>query len=299
MPVHRIRSDLPGNPIGDGGPNVMNTATNALDLRRPRNLKEALRILGDDPRLVPLAGCTDLYVAVNFGTLSGSRFLDLWALDSLRRIAMREDTLVIGAMATYTDIIKSRHVRRHLPMLGDAARQIGGAQIQNRGTIGGNVANASPAGDSLPVLAAAEASVVLQRAGGERRVAFHEFYTGYRQSVRQAHELIVAVEVPRQHGPQWFRKVGTRAAQAISKVVVAAVRDAHPRIALGSVSATVVRAPRTEAALAGGASVDDAARILSSEIHPIDDVRSTAEYRRVVAMNLLRRFWTDTAPALR
>jgi xanthine dehydrogenase small subunit len=274
----------------------MRTATSTLELRRPRNLRDALNMLRDEPALVPLAGCTDLYVAVNFGTLAGSRFLDLWPLTPLRRITVEGDTLVIGALTTYTDIIKSRHVRTLLPMLVESARQIGGPQIQNRGTLGGNIANASPAGDALPVLAAADAVVVLKSATAERRVAFHEFYTGYRASVRKADELIVGVEVPRQNGPQWFRKVGTRAAQAISKVVMAAVRDSSPRIAIGSVAPTIVRARRAEEALARGASPDEAARLLGDEIHPIDDVRSTADYRRTVSMNLLRRFWADTSP---
>lgn len=253
-------------------------------------------MLRDDAELVPLAGCTDLYVSVNFGTLTGSRFLDLWPLEPLRRINVRDEVLVIGALATYTEIIKSRHVRKQLPMLVEAARQIGGPQIQNRGTIGGNIANASPAGDTLPVLAATDAVVVLRSATDERRVPFNEFYTGYRKSVRRPDELIVAVEVPRQRGAQWFRKVGTRAAQAISKIVMAAVRDDRPRIAIGSVAPTIVRVPRTEAALASG-SIEDAARLLGDEIKPIDDVRSTAEYRRTVTVNLLRRFWADTTPA--
>lgn len=274
----------------------MRTATAGLELRRPRTLRDALRMLRDDETLVPLAGCTDLYVAVNFGTLGATRFLDLWPLESLRRITTTGDTLVIGALATYTEIIRSRHVRRQLPMLADAARVIGGVQIQNRGTIGGNIANGSPAGDTLPVLAAADATVVLRSADAERRVSFTELYTGYRQTVRRADELIVAIEVPPSAGRQWFRKVGTRAAQAISKVVIAAVRDdAGARIAVGSVAATVVRARRTEAALAGGATIEEAVGVLDGEIAPIDDVRSTAEYRRAVAGNLLRRFWSETA----
>ena len=272
----------------------MRTATNALELRKPRSLKDALSMLRDEPTLVPLAGCTDLYVSVNFGTLTGSTFLDLWALP-LRRISVSDDTLSIGALATYTEIIKSRHVRKLPPMLVESARQIGGPQIQNRGTIGGNIANGSPAGDSLPVLAAADAVVVLRNLDAERRIPFNEYYTGYRTSVRRPDELIVAVEIPKQNGAQWFRKVGTRAAQAISKVVVAAVRDTRPRIAVGSVAATVVRVPKTEAALAGGASIEDAMRVLGDEIKPIDDVRSTAEYRRRVAANLLARFWDGNA----
>ena len=272
----------------------MRTAVSTLELREPRSLGDALRMLRDDGPLVPLAGATDLYVALNFGTLPGTRYLDLWRLPALRKIEKRGETLSIGALATYTQIIKSRHVRACVPMLVEAARQIGGVQIQNRGTLGGNVANASPAGDSLPVLAATDAVVVLRSHDAERRVPFNQFYTGYRTSVRRPDELIVAVEIPRVEGPQWFRKVGTRAAQAISKVVMAAVRSERPRIALGSVAPTVVRLPRTEATLADTTSIDDAVRVLEEEIHPIDDVRSTAEYRRVVAGNLLRRFWAET-----
>ena len=272
----------------------MRTATSTLELRRPKTIHDALRMLRDDPTLIPMAGCTDLYVGVNFGTLTGTKFLDLWPLERLRKIQLKDDVLQIGALATYTDIIKSRAVRKHLPMLVESARQIGGPQIQNRGTIGGNIANASPAGDSLPVLAAAEATVLLRDANEERRVKFTEFYTGYRKSVRRPDELILAIEIPKQKGKQWFRKVGTRAAQAISKIVMAGVRDGkHARIALGSVAATVVRLPATESALAS-MGLDAGVKALASEIKPIDDVRSTAEYRLTVAQNLLRRFWEET-----
>lgn len=274
----------------------MRTAVSRLTLRTPRTLKDALRMLRDEGPLTPLAGATDLYVALNFGTLETDRFLDLWGLDPLRRITLRGDVLSIGALASYTEITRSRLVRRRLPMLVQAAREIGGVQIQNRGTLGGNVANASPAGDSLPVLAAAEAVVVLRSAAEERRVAMNAFYTGYRRSVRRPDELIVALEIPPVEGTQWFRKVGTRAAQAISKVVMAAVRAPAPRVALGSVAPTVVRLPRVEAALASGAGIEAAARTLEEEIHPIDDLRSTASYRRRVAANLLRQFWTETEP---
>jgi CO/xanthine dehydrogenase FAD-binding subunit len=143
------------------------------------------------------------------------------------------------------------------------------------------------------VLAAADAMVVLRSAAETRRVPFTGFYTGYRQSVRRPGELIVGFEIPAIRGTQWFRKVGTRAAQAISKIVIAGVAGPEPRIALGSVAPTVVRATRTEAALAGGASLEDAQRILLEEIAPIDDIRSTAVYRRRVAANLLARFWAD------
>jgi CO/xanthine dehydrogenase FAD-binding subunit len=139
--------------------------------------------------------------------------------------------------------------------------------------------------------------VVLQSAGGERRIPFTELYTGYRETVRRSDELIVAIEIPPLEGTQWFRKVGTRAAQSISKVVMAGVRAGRPRIALGSVAPTVVRLPRTEQALAQGAGIEDAIRTLDAEIRPVDDLRSTAAYRRRVSGNLLRRFWLETTPA--
>lgn len=273
----------------------MRTAISSLEILEPRTLAEALRMLRDEEGVVPLAGATDLYVGLNFGTLESRRFVNLWGLAPLRRIGMRGDTLSIGALATYTAMIRSRPVQRRLPMLAQAAREVGGMQIQNRGTLGGNIANASPAGDTLPVLAAADATVVLRSTGGERRVPFAGFYTGYRESLRRPDELITAVEVGPVEGTQWFRKVGTRAAQAISKVVMAAVRSPAPRIAIGSVAPTVIRLSRTEHALGSGAGIEDAAGIAESEIQPIDDLRSTAGYRRRVVANLLRRFWSDTA----
>ncbi len=273
----------------------MRTAVSTLALKQPRTLRDALQMLSTEPDLVPLAGCTDIYVSLNFGSLSSKRFLDLWRLDVLRKIELRGEVLSIGALATYSSIIRSPLVGRRLPILASAAREIGGAQIQNRGTIGGNVGNASPAGDTLPVLAVAEAAVVLASRSGTRRVPFTAFYTGYRASVRRSDELIVALEIPKLSGRQWFRKVGTRAAQAISKVVFAGVRSDAPRVAIGSVAPTVVRLPRTESALAAGAPIGRAREILFSEIQPIDDVRSTADYRRDVSANLLEQFWRETA----
>lgn len=274
----------------------MRTPLSSLALVDPPTLDAALAALAADPALVPMAGCTDLYVAVNAGTPPGSRFLNLWRLDELRGIAETGSCLRLGALATYTDILSSPLVARWLPMLVEAARVVGGVQIHNRGTIGGNIANASPAGDTLPVLAAAEAVVVLRSAAGERRVPFTSFYTGYRATVRRGDELIVAIEVPPVDGRQWFRKVGTRAAQAISKVVMAAVRAPAPRIALGSVAPTVVRARAAEAVLASGGSIADAQAALQADIAPIDDIRSTAAYRRAVSARLLARFWKETAP---
>ena len=252
-------------------------------------------MMRDDGPLVPLAGATDLYVALNFGTLAGSRFLDLWPLEPLRRIETRGDMLSLGALVTYTALVRSRLVKQRLPMLVAAARQVGGVQIQNRGTIGGNIANGSPAGDTLPVLAVADAVVVARTAGSERRIPFAEFYTGYRATVLQPDELIVAVEIPALEGTQWFRKVGTRAAQAISKVVVAGIRAATSRIAFGSVSPIVARARTAERVLNEGGAIDAAVAALGTDIAPIDDLRSTAAYRRAVSGNLLRQFWTETA----
>lgn len=271
----------------------MRTAISELELLSPTSLDEALTIMRDELRMV-VAGATDVYVALNFGTLAPKRFLDIWGLDELRGISIREDSLVIGALATYTDLIRSPEVVKRLPMLIEASNLVGGIQIQNRGTVGGNIANASPAGDSLPVLAAVDAIVVLRSAAAERRVPITGFYTSYRATVMQPDELIVAVEVAPVEGRQWFRKVGTRAAQAISKVVVAAVRSETPKIAFGSVAPTVVRVPETEAALGRGAGIDEAALILAREIAPIDDLRSTGEYRLQVSVNLLRRFWAET-----
>ena len=269
----------------------MKTPVSELDLETAVSLEQALESLRAEPR-TPLAGTTDLYVELNFGTLKSRRFLDIWPLDELRGISLQGDTLVIGALATFTALIQSAAIRERLPMLAEAARLVGGIQIQNRGTLGGNIANASPAGDSLPVLAAVDATVLLRSLDAERRVPLTEFYTGYRQTVRRPDELIVAIEVPPVEGVQYFRKVGTRAALAISKLVMAAVRGSRPRIAFGSVAPTVIRAWKTEAALAEGQDIEAAVRILDSELAPIDDLRSTAAYRRQVAGNLLRRFWT-------
>jgi CO/xanthine dehydrogenase FAD-binding subunit len=271
----------------------MRTVISALTCLRPRTLGEALVMLNDEGPVTPIAGCTDLYVNLQFGTLAARRFIDLWPLTELRGIAATGHGLRIGALSTFSELIRSPLVRKRLPMLVAASKEVGGRQIQNRGTIGGNIANASPAGDSLPVLAACDAIVVLQSSGGERRVPFTTFYTGYRTSVRRAEELIAAIEVPKVEGTQYWRKVGTRRAQAISKVMCAAIAGPEVRIALGSVAPTVQRLPRTEAVLSGGGSLERAQQTLMAEIAPIDDLRSTAEYRRVVSANLLADFWAN------
>ena len=274
----------------------MRTALEGLQLYEPTTVAEALKLMRKTPQATPIAGCTDVFVGLNFGTEQNELYVNLWALDELRGIQRKRDgTLVIGALATYTDMIRSPLVRKQVPMLVDASRLVGGVQIQNRGTLGGNIANGSPAGDTLPVLAVAEAVVVLRNVDRTRRIPFVEFYTGYRRTVRRPDELIVAVEIPPIEGKQWFAKVGTRAANAISKVVMAAVRSPRPRIALGSVAATVVRCARAEFVLGEGGTVAQAKQALLEEIAPIDDLRSTAEYRKRVAANLLEKFWNDTS----
>ena len=234
------------------------------------------------------------------------RVLDIWALDELRGISVEADALVLGALTTYTEIRRSPVVAEFLPALVEAAATIGAAQIQNRGTIGGNVVNASPAGDTLPILLGCGAEMVLGSAGGERTVAADDFWPAYRQTARRDDELLLRVRIPLVPDRQVrFRKIGTRRAQAISKVVMAlvwrAANDHDPwtdvRLALGSVAATTVRAPSTEAVLEGARptreTADAAAAALVAEIAPIDDVRSTADYRRTVAGRVLHRLIRD------
>jgi CO/xanthine dehydrogenase FAD-binding subunit len=268
----------------------------------PRELSEAYAILASGP-VRPIAGGTDLMVALT-GELGEppDSILDLWGLDDLRGIAIDGDRITLGALTTYTEIRRSAICREHLPVLVEAAATIGAAQIQNRGTLGGNVVNASPAGDTLPVLLAADATFVLGSARGERTVPASEFWPAYRRTALAPDELLVRIHIPLLAGRELrFRKVGTRRAQSISKVVMAlGWRDGGPsapwsdvRLALGSVAATPIRASATEAALEGRAptpeTADLAAETLAGELEPIDDVRSTAEYRRLVAARVLHR----------
>lgn len=259
--------------------------------------------MADSPPAKPIAGGTDLMVALT-GELGEppARTVDLWRLDELRGISSDGDEMTIGALTTYSVIRSSALCREHLPGLVEAAGTIGAAQIQNRGTLGGNIANASPAGDTLPVLLAMDASFVLGSVRGERTVAAADFWTGYRQTALAADELVVRIRIPLAGGQEVrYRKVGTRRAQAISKVVLALAWRERPgitgwtsvRVALGSVAATPIRARATEAAMDGRSpnpeTADLAAETLAGEIHPIDDVRSTAEYRRIVAARVLHR----------
>jgi xanthine dehydrogenase small subunit len=273
----------------------------------PRDLPAAFAALAagsPDIPVRPIAGGTDLMVALT-GELGDppERVLDLWAIDDLRGIAIEGGWLSVGALTTYTDLRRSALCREHVPALVEAAATIGAAQIQNRGTLGGNIANASPAGDTLPVLLAADAVIVLGSARGEREVPAAAFWTGYRRTALAHDELVVRVRLPLVADREMrFRKVGTRRAQSISKVVLSiAWRGDGPwrdvRLALGSVAPTPIRAAATEAVLEGAApspeTADRAAETLARELAPIDDVRSTAEYRRLVAARVLHRIVRD------
>jgi CO/xanthine dehydrogenase FAD-binding subunit len=278
--------------------------TGAVQVHSPTTLDQAYAILRKrGPHLHVLAGGTDLMVSINTRLLAPNEILNIWSLDELRGIEEQQGFLRIGALTTYTQIIRSPLVEQHCAILVEAAKTIGAVQTQNRGTIGGNIVNASPAGDTLPVLAAFDAELELGSDRGTRLVAFNHFYTGYRKTVREPDELLLAVRIPKKQANErlFFYKVGTRQAQAISKVVIAAKAQIEPtrimtsfQMGLGSVAPTVIRAPETEAFLTGKilspALIEQANNIIQRDIHPITDFRSTEQYRRFVTSNLLARF---------
>lgn len=270
---------------------------------QPKSLTEACAMLGDRSReLKVIAGGTDLMVLMNAHQFDASEFLDIWRLDELRGIVDEGPTIRIGALTTYSQIIRSPIVRGSAPSLVAASRTIGAVQIQNRGTIGGNIVNASPAGDSLPVLAAYDAELEIGGARGARGVPFNDFYTGYRETVLESDEILLAVRIPKLKAGErdFFWKVGTRRAQAISKTVMAAkarvIQGSIESISVGvgSVAPTVIRAPLTEKLLADTRLtpelVERARRTIAAEISPISDLRSTEHYRRTVTANLLIKF---------
>lgn len=282
---------------------VSNTVANTVALR-PRSLAEAVRHLGDDPSLVLTAGCTDLMVRPLEALHGMEKVIDLLAIPELRGIRPIDGApgaLEIGATTTFSEIRRSSAVRAAFPALAEAAGQIGGWQIQNRATLGGNMANASPAGDSLPVLLALDAIVVAAGPAGRREIPYADFHTAYRKTALQPGEILAGVRLPAPPAGtvQAFRKVGTREAQAISKVVVAMVgriedgRIAGLRLTAGSVAATPVRLRAAEEAALGSApgpeAADRAGRAAAAEVTPIDDVRSTADYRRFALERVVRR----------
>jgi CO/xanthine dehydrogenase FAD-binding subunit len=279
-------------------------------IESPASLPDAFALLATssaDDQLTPIAGGTDVMVRIT-GEIGEPppRLLDLWRLDELRGISADGDAITLGALTTYTDIRRSAPCREHLPALVEAAATIGAAQIQNRGTLGGNIANASPAGDTLPVLLALDAEIVVGGPRGERTIPASEFWVAYRRTALAPDELILRIRIPVRGGREArFRKIGTRRAQAISKVVIAVAWRESPgnaewrdvRVALGSVADRPIRAGAAEAALEGSPptpeAADRSAEALAAEIHPIDEVRSTADYRRVVAGRALHRVVRD------
>lgn len=264
----------------------------------PRSIAGALEALRAGA--VPVAGCTDLLVVDHATGRAHVRVVDVTRIEELRGVRETDGALDIGGACTFTEIREHPLVAKHAPALVAAAATIGAWQIQNRATIGGNIANASPAGDSLPVLLALGASVVANGPQGRRSIDYATFHTAYRQTALRPGELIERVRLPTGATVQIYRKVGTREAQAISKVVLAfaARRDGNRlrdvRIGIGSVAATPIRLERVERLIEGGALnealADRAAAEAEAAIAPIDDVRSTAEYRRYAAGRIVRRF---------
>jgi len=271
----------------------------------PGSLREALEDLSRHTASRPFAGGTDLMVTLEAGQLPPGRYISLQNCRELLGVADDPSGGVsIGALTTYTAVRNSPRLRREYPLLAAAAGETGGVATQNRGTIGGNIANASPAADTPPVLLVYDAEIEIVSASGTRRVPYLGFHRGYKKMDLAPGELIARIHLPSAAawlpGRSYYRKVGARRAQAISKVCVAgAIRIEHGavqdvRIALASVGPTVIRAVRTEDALRGqpldGDTCAAAERVLLDEIAPIDDIRSTARYRARVAANLLREF---------
>ena len=271
------------------------------DYLRPASLDEAVAARAAHPDWVVLCGGTDLLVDANHRPAPPG-VIDLWALGDLCGIVREPDGLRIGAATPWLDVVESAAVAEVAPILAAAAREIGALQIQARGTIGGNLGTSSPVGDSLPALLALDARIVLRSSGGVRTVPYADYCTGYRTTVLAADELIECVRIPAPHAgaKQMWRKVGTRRAQSISKVMAAAVLRvengvfAEARIGLGAVANRPIRAAGAEAALLGAAPGPEAASAasaaLAAELRPISDVRSTADYRLVTAQRLVARF---------
>ncbi len=274
-----------------------------MKLLSPRNLDEALAMLAGaaargNGTITPFAGGTDLMVSWHQRPKHDLTLMDLSRVDDLSGLRMTDEVLTLGARATYWHVLCERAVSTAFPLLADAARQVGAIQIQTRGTWAGNIGNGSPAADGVPVLMAYDAGVVLASVRGRREVRLDEYYTGYRQSVRAPDELIAEIRVPRRlRDVQRFHKVGARRAQAITKVGVAVVHDACGwRIVANSVAPVVCRCRHLEAALDAGQSFSSPTElesVLSRDISPIDDVRSTALYRRRVLARLIHHELAD------
>jgi CO/xanthine dehydrogenase FAD-binding subunit len=275
----------------------------AYELEALRDLATALERMAQEPGTwKPFAGGTDLMVLLEAGKLPHHKFVNIWGLPELGGIEVTPAHVTLGALTTYTELRRHEIITREFPLLCQAAAETGSIATQNRGTLGGNIANASPAADSPPALFVYDTELELVSASGARWVPYHGFWSGYKQMDLHADELIRGIRLPREKSgwKQYYRKVGTRRAQAISKVCFAgaarmdAGRIMEVRIALGSVAPTVLRAVETEKALRGErlspAILRAAQEVLAREIAPIDDMRSTSRYRRRVAQNLLAEF---------
>lgn len=282
----------------------MTTAMERIDLVFPDTLAEALKLMADEKtRGLPLAGGTDLMVQWESGARPApARAIDVKNLGELRELREAGGDVVIGAGVTHAKLRASELVQRCIPALAEAAATVGGGQIQAMGTLAGSIANASPAGDLAPTLLASEARVVVASVRGERTLPLSAFILGYRKIDLAPDELIVRFLVParREGERESFRKLGPRAAQAISKIMGSyrgAVRDGKIvrfAVALGSVAPTAIRLPEVERAVVGRpldeATMAEAERLAAASVKPITDIRSTAEYRQWVSGRLVRGF---------
>lgn len=270
-----------------------------------QSLDEVLSLLAKEPRKwKPFAGGTDLMVLLEAGKLSHRSYLNILPLQELRQIEVDETHITLGALTTYTEVQKNAVLVNEFPMLCQAASETGGLAIQNRGTLGGNIINASPAADSPPALLAYDTQLELSSSAGVRWIPYDGFHTGYKQMGIRDDELLTRIRLPRSKEPliHYYRKVGTRKAQAISKVCFAGVlriggqQIEEVRIAVGSVAPIPLRCSGTEKVLRGQTINDKlievAVKEFSREISPIDDIRSTKNYRLRVAQNLLADFLT-------
>jgi len=275
-------------------------------LLTPTSLAEALTVLANEPGVwKPFAGGTDLMVLLEAGRLQHRNYINIWPLDELHQIQVTENHITLGALTTYTEIQSNPILSSEFPMLCQAASETGGLAIQNRGTLGGNIVNASPAADSPPALLAYDAEIELTSTKSSRWIPYHGFHTGYKEMQMEPNELLTRIRLPRQTANclHYYRKVGTRKAQAISKVCLAALgrqegtRISDIRIAFGSVAPIVIRCVSTESQLRGKPFDESTMKLaresLIKEIAPIDDIRSTAAYRLRVAANLLLDFLND------
>ena len=259
----------------------------------PTSLREALGMLAEEPEAVPLAGGTDLLVYwPAHHEKRESTYLDLGRIAEIREHRWTEDALILGGTTTYWDLIRDPRTTRDLPLLVDAARQVGAVQIQARGTWAGNIANGSPAADGVPVLMAYDAVVVAQSERDSCEIPLSEFYLGYKEMRLADHQLITRIRVPiAPRSNHRFDKVGARRAQAIAKVGLATVlAEDGWRVVAASLAPTVRRCPAVEALLDSGEAeytLDGFETALATDVSPIDDIRSTAEYRRRVAARLL------------